>query len=163
MTTAADFFFSSAPTVVRLDTIEISHDDFSQTYRLVANSGPDGITADGDAYSFCPMRVAPMSATDDLAQSLSIMLGDVGEIIATEINAIWSANGLNTRPSLTYRAFRSDDLDAAITGSTRVLEIASVTTTRDGARFEARAPELNQSRTGVLYTVDQFPMLRGFR
>lgn len=162
MSEASEFFLSSAPSVVRFDTIEISHPDFSQTYRLVRNSTPAGITADGDVYEYCPMRVLPIASTDDLVQALSITLGDVGEIIATEIEAVWEANGMNTRPTLTYRAFRSDDLDAPIAGSERVLEIVNVTTTREGASFEAQAPELNQSRTGTLYTLEVFPMLRGF-
>lgn len=162
MSEASEFFLGSAPSVVRFDTLEISHPDFSQTYRLVRNSGPGGITADGDDYEYCPMRVLPIASTDDLVQALSVTLGDVGEIIATEIEAVWEANGMNTRPALTYRAFRSDDLDAPIAGSERVLEIASVTTTREGASFEAQAPELNASRTGILYTVEEFPMLRGF-
>lgn len=161
MTTAAEFFLSSSTGVVRLDTIEISHPDFSQTYRLVRNA-PAGITADGDDYEYCPMRVLPIASTDDLVQALSITLGDVGEIIAKEIEAVWEANGMNERPTLTYRAFRSDDLAAPIAGSERVLEIASVTTTREGASFEAQAPELNASRTGILYALEDFPMLRGF-
>lgn len=161
MSEFSEFALGSAPSVVRLDTIEISHPDFSQTYRLVRNA-PAGITADGDDYEYCDMHVLPIASTDDLVQALSITLGDVGDIIATEIKAVWAANGMNTRPALTYRAFRSDDLDAPIAGTERVLEIASVTTTREGAAFEAQAPELNANRTGELYTVEDFPMLRGF-
>jgi hypothetical protein len=161
---ASQFFLGSAPSVLRLDTLEIAHPNFSQTYRLVRQApiGATTITAGGDAYEYCPMRVLPITSGDDLVQALSVTLGDVGEVIAKEIEAVWGANGMNTRPTLTYRAFRSDDLDAPIAGSVRVLEIASVTTTREGASFEARAPELNANRTGELYDIDRFPMLRGF-
>lgn len=164
MSEASEYLLGSAPSVVRLDTLEISHPNFSQTYRLVATvpPGATSITLDGDVYEYCPMQVLPIAASDDLVQALNVTLGDVGEIIAKEIEAVWDANGLNTRPTLTYRAFRSDDLADPIAGSERVLEIASVTTTREGASFEARAPELNSARTGLLYTVDLFPMLRGF-
>lgn len=164
MSEASEFFLGSAPSIVRLDTLEISHPDFSQTYRLVATvpPGATSIEAMSETWDYCPLQVLPIASTDDMVQALNVTLGDVGEIIAQEIEAVWSANGLNTRPTLTYRAFRSDDLDAPIAGSERVLEIASVTTTREGASFEARAPELNANRTGTLYDVDTFPMLRGF-
>jgi hypothetical protein len=122
-----------------------------------------GTVSSGPAdYEYCPMRVLPIASEEDLVQSLSVTLGDVGEIIATELANVWEANGLNTRPTLTYRAYRSDDLSAPIADSERVLEIASVSTSREGAAFEARAPELNASRTGELYTVERFPMLGGF-
>lgn len=114
------------------------------------------------SYDYYPARVVPIASEDDLVQSLGITLGDVGDVIAAELKNIWSANGLNTRPSLTYRAYRSDDLSAPIEGSERVLEIAAVSRTREGCSFEARAPELNASRTGELYTVERFPMLAGF-
>ena len=161
VTTPEEFFFSSRPSVARFDCLQIAHPNFSQTYRLVRNATA-GITAGGDTYEYCPMDVLPIAASDDMVQALSITLGDVGEIIAAEIANVWAENGMNTRPTLTYRAFRSDDLSAAIVGTERVLEIATVTTTREGSSFEARAPELNASRTGVLYDVETFPPLRGF-
>lgn len=164
MSELSEFALASKPSVVRLDTLEISHPNFTQTYRLVNTvlPGQASIEAMSETWEFCPMQVLPIAASDDMVQALNVTLGDVGEIIAREIEAVWDANGLNTRPTLTYRAFRSDSLSAPIAGTTRVLEIASVTTTREGASFEARAPELNASRTGVLYDLDVFPMLRGF-
>lgn len=164
MSEASEYLLGSAPSVVRLDTLEISHPNFSQTYRLVATvpPGTTSIEAMSETWEYCPMQVLPIAASDDMVQALNVTLGDVGDIIAKETEAVWDANGLNTRPTLTYRAFRSDNLAAPIAGSERVLEIASVTATREGASFEARAPELNQSRTGTLYTDAVFPMLRGF-
>jgi hypothetical protein len=164
MSETSELILASPPSVVRLDTLEISHPNFSQTYRLVATvpPGATSIVAMAQTWEYCPMSVMPIASTDDMVQALNVTLGDVGEIIAAEVEAVWDANGLNTRPTLTYRAFRSDDLAAPIAGSERVLEIASVTTTREGASFEAQAPELNASRTGELYTDEVFPMLRGF-
>lgn len=127
-----------------------------------ANFDPT-VTTDAEfTYDYYPARVLPIASEDDLVQSLSITLGDVGEVIAAEIGNIWDANGLDTRPTLTYRAYRSDDLSVPIEGSERVLEIAAVSRSREGCSFEARAPELNASRTGELYTVERFPMLAGF-
>lgn len=112
-------------------------------------------------YEYYPARVMPVAATDDMVQALSVSLGDVGDVIAAEIERVWEANGMGTRPTLTYRGFRSDDLSAPIKGPI-TLELVNVTTTKYGAEFEARAPELNATRTGELYTLERFPMLRGF-
>lgn len=127
-----------------------------------ANFNPT-ITAEEEVvYDYYPARVLPMASTDDLVQALSVTLGDVGDVIARETERVWDAGGMNTRPTLTYRAFRSDDLTAPIEGSIRTLEVVNVTTSKEGCAFEARAPELNASRTGELYTYERFPMLRGF-
>jgi hypothetical protein len=162
----AEFFLSSPPSVAQLDCLEISHPDFSQTYRIVRNDeqgvsvtheGPDGPYD----YDYYPARVLPIAASDDLVQALSVTLGDLGDVIAAEIANVWEANGMNTRPSLTWRAYRSDDLSEPMAGPI-VLEIVNVNTTKEGCSFEARAPELNASRTGALYSLEQFPMLRAF-
>ncbi len=166
MSDLAEFFLHSAPSVAQLDCLEIAHPDFSQTYRIVRNH-EDGVSVTHEgpagpfAYTYYPARVLPISVRDDLVQALSITLGDVGDVIAKEIANVWEANGLNTRPSLTYRAYRSDDLSAPMLGPL-VLELVNVTTAREGASFEARAPELNASRTGELYDVTRFPMLKAF-
>lgn len=180
MSDLSEFFLGSSPAVAQLDLLEISHPNFSTTYRIVRNTQQDQLTAldvagnhkrgvivthEGGAgpfeYEYVPARILPVATRDDLVQALSVNLGDTGDIIAKEIENIWLANGLGTRPVLKYRAYRSDDTSAPILGPL-VLELASVTTSREGASFEARAPELNASRTGELYDVNRFPMLKPF-
>jgi hypothetical protein len=161
-------FFSDCILWIKLDTGD------SAAAAGVIDHGPDGhngtanfdplVVTDAEfEYEYCPARVLPIASEDDLVQSLSVTLGDVGEIIAAEIANVWAANGMDTRPTLTYRAFRSDDLSTPIEGSERVLEIAGLSRSREGCSFEARAPEINASRTGELYTVERFPMLAGFQ
>lgn len=167
MSLLSQFFLSSPPSVVALDLFEIAHPNFSQTYRIVRNA-PNGVSVTHEgpagpfAYSYYPARVLPIAGRDDLVQALSITLGDLGAVLATEIENIWAGNGLNTRPSLIYREYRSDSLGAPMDGP-YLLEIVNVTTSREGATFEARAPELNASRTGELYSVEVFPMLKAFQ
>lgn len=126
-----------------------------------ASFSPTGLGTESFDYAYYPARILPLAARDDMVQSLSVTLGDVGDVIATEIARLWDANALDTRPTVTYRCFRSDDLSAAIHGPIQ-LEIVNVTTTKEGASFEAQAPELNATRTGERYDVERFPMLRGF-
>lgn len=166
MTALSQFFLGSSPAVVQLDCLEITHPNFSQTYRIVRNA-PAGVSVTHEgpagpfAYTYYPARILPVATRDDLVQALSVNLGDTGDVIAKEIENLWVANGLNTRPVLKYRAYRSDVLSAPMLGPL-VLELASVTTSREGATFEARAPELNASRTGELFDVNRFPMLKPF-
>lgn len=165
MSLLSEFFLGSSPSIVQLDCLEIAHPNFSQTYRLVRNApnsidvtheGPDGPYT----YGYCPMIVTPLGSSTDLSQSLSVTLGDLGEIIRAEIANITEANGMNTRPTLTFRVYRSDDLSAPIFGPI-LLEMAKITCSAEGASFQAVAPELNASRNGETYTVEKFPMLIG--
>jgi hypothetical protein len=165
MSLLSEFFLSTSPSIVQLDCLEIQHADFSQTYRLVRNAasgvsvtheGPDGPYD----YTYCPMTVTPIGTSTDLSQSLAVTLGDVGEILRAEIANITAANGMNTRPTLTFRVYRSDALTGPIFGPV-VLEMSKITCSADGASFQAVAPELNASRNGETYTVEKFPMLIG--
>lgn len=166
--------------MVQLNCLEITHADFSTSAGAVNDPRPSGqsayrlirededgasITHEGPAgpfeYVYTPFTFKPLSAQDDLVQAIQISLGDVGDVIAKEIEVITAANGMSERPQLIFRSYRSDDLTEPLFGPV-TLEIRNVTTEQDGASFEARAPELNASRTGQLYTLERFPMLRGF-
>lgn len=173
MSLLSQFFLGSSPAIRQFDCLEITHPNFSQTYRLVRNArfklplnkfGVE-VTHEGPAgpfeYEYTPMKIKPVGSGSDMSQSLAVVLGDVGQIIAKEVGIVTEANGMNTRPVLKFRTYRSDDLTQPMFGPL-VLELSRVTRTEEGASFEAHAPLINHSRTGVLYTITQFPMLRGF-
>jgi hypothetical protein len=178
MSALTEFFLSSSPAVRQLDLLEITHPNFTQDYRIVRNAYQRltelvpgtprfGVTVDHESgggtfeYEYCPMSVKPMGAGADLTQQLSVTLGDLGTIITKEIAAVTLANKMDVRPTLKFRCYRSDDLSEPILGPV-TLELKDVTRSAQGTSFNAIAPLLNVSRTGVLYTVEQFPMLRGF-
>jgi uncharacterized protein DUF1833 len=168
-------FFSSPSNIVQLDLLEITHPNFSQTYRIVRNCkrrlavptnfGISGITHEGPAgpfeYTYCPFSLKPVGSGSDLTQALAVTLGDLGDIIRKEIAVVTAANKMHIRPTLKFRTYRSDVLSAPMFGPL-VLEIKDVTCSEEGSSFAAIAPQLNNSRTGVRYTREQFPMLRGF-
>jgi len=176
----ASFVLGAPSNLVQFSCLEITHSDFSTSsgaeddprpsgqsaYRLVRNAHEGiSVTHEGPAgpfeYRYVPFSFKPLSAQDDLVQALQVTLGDVGDVIAKEIGVIAEANGLDERPQLIFRTYREDDLTEPMQGPV-TLEIRNVTTEKDGATFEAHAPELNASRTGQLYTLTRFPMLRGF-
>lgn len=113
-------------------------------------------------YDYYPAKITPVASASDLTQALSVTLGDLGSIIQTEIAAVTARNGMNTRPVAIFRTFRSDALLSGPMFGPLNLEISRITTAKEGNSFDCHAPKLNSSKTGVLYTIDQFPMLRGF-
>lgn len=166
MSAYSQYFLSSSPAIAELDCIEISHANFSTTYRLVRNATNGvSVTHEGPAgpftYDYYPMRLLPLGSSTDLDQGVKITLGDVGELIAKEIDRVQAANNMSTRPVLKYRTYRSDDLTVPLFGPA-LLEVRTITSTKEGSLLEATAPYLNITRTGIIYTVKDFSPLRAF-
>ena len=72
-----------------------------------------------------------------------------------------SQDGFSEKPRVVYRTYRSDDLTRPLFGPI-VLEVDSFAFNREGSTFTAKAPSLNINKTGELYRLERFPMLRGF-
>ncbi len=167
MSDYSEFFLASRANVIQLELIEFSHPNFTKTYRIVRNS-PDGVTVDLSPsetavnFDYFPARFQSLGSRDDLDSGLRIDIGDVGEVVPGEINAVAAAGGFRTKPVVRYWAFRSDNLASPIFGPIS-LEVPSVSMTEEGASLEARAPAMNATRTGDRYTLDRFPMQRGFQ
>lgn len=160
------YFLATKSSVVYLETLEISHPSFSKTYRIVRNA-IGGLTATLETsavvtFDYYPLRMKPVGISDDLDQTLQVDLGDLGQIVPMEIDNASAAGTMGTKPKVVYRAYRSDDLSAPISGPLN-LEMQDISLAKEGASFEAKAPSLNVNRTGELYKVDRFPMLRGFQ
>jgi Domain of unknown function (DUF1833) len=164
MSDYTEFYLSSSAAVVQLECFEISHSDFSQTYRIVRNNGngctvkhEDGISY---AYIYVPTRITAASAQNDLDYSLKIDFGDLGEILPLELDRVQAGDGWQEKPRITYRTYRSDDLTAPIFGPID-LEVRTFTFNKTGCSFEAVAPSANSHATGMIYNLTDFPMLRG--
>jgi hypothetical protein len=160
-----DYFLNSNSSVVQYDLLEISHSNFTRVYYIVRNA-TQGITvtledSSEQEFEYYPLQVTPLSVNDDLDQALKITLGDLGEILPTELDEVSSNAGFTEKPLVKYRAYRSDDLSEPLVGPW-VLEVGTFNFNREGATFEAKAPSLNVNRTGELYNLTRFPMLRGF-
>jgi hypothetical protein len=69
--------------------------------------------------------------------------------------------GTVIKPSVVYRVYRSDDLTEPLDGP-YLFQANSLAFQKEGATFECTAPRLNLSTTGEIYTMNRFPMLRGF-
>jgi hypothetical protein len=164
MSAYAQFFFSSFSAVVELDTIELSHPNLSQVYRFVRNNA-NGITATLETgaavdFAYYPLTITRQGSNTDLDQKLQINLGDLGEMLPTELDAIAAANNFVTKPVVIFRSYRSDNLTAPLYGPIQ-FNADNIAFNQTGATISANAPQLNTAETGELYTVDRFPMLNG--
>lgn len=165
MSNYAEFFLKSKSNVVQLETLEISHPNFTKTYRIVRNA-VQGVTVrleNGvfEKFDYYPLQIENAGVRDDLDQSIKINLGDLGEVLPKELDEVSSNNGFGTKPIVIYRTYRSDDLSRPLFGPV-MLEASTFAFNREGSTFEAKAPSLNINRTGEIYSLDRFPMLRGF-
>lgn len=164
MSRYSEFFLKSYSSVAQLETFEISHSAFSKTYRIVRNE-TRGMTArleNGQdvVFDYCPVKIQLINDKDDLDQVIKIQLGDLGEIIPMELDRIAQQNKFGEKPKVIYRTYQSNDLNNIMNGPIR-LEIKDFTFNREGCAFDAKAPSLNLNSTGLIYTFDMFPMLRG--
>jgi len=165
MSAYSEFFLKSSGSVAEVECAEISHPNFTKTYRLVLNyvSGcmvkhENGVSY---AYDYYPLSITHGGSRSDLDQKVQVSVGDLGEILPMEIDAIIAAGGMLIKPTMTYRTYRSDDLNTILFGPA-TYEIPNLSSIAEGATFEAQAPSLNISKTGEIYSLDRFPMLRGF-
>jgi hypothetical protein len=112
-------------------------------------------------FEYVPMKISENPSSDDLDYSLTVQFGDIGELLPFELDNIVEADGLFTKPILIYRSYRSDDLTQILYGPIE-LKIRSFAFNREGATFEATVDRANSQRTGEIYTIARFPMLRVF-
>ena len=165
MPTFSEFFLKSKSSVVQLETLEISHPNFTKVYRIVRNA-VEGVTVtletlQSASFDYYPLQIENAGIRDDLDQAIKINLGDLGEVLPKELDEVSSNSGFGIKPIVIYRTYRSDDLSRPLFGPV-TLEVSSFAFNREGSTFEAKAPSLNINKTGEAYKLDRFKMLRGF-
>jgi len=151
------FFLNNHGGAVILECLEITHPSFDEPARFIKND-TDGVIAEGQSYEYQPMSIKRNNVSNDLEQQLSITLADMEDHFFKQvINTMDS----NTRPSVVFKLFSDQDLVTPLMMMQK-LEIASLSKDGSGlATFEAQAPELNSVKTGRIYTLEDFPLLRG--
>lgn len=160
-----EFFLNSKSSIVLLECIELIHPNFSQTHRVVRNA-THGVTVTHEdeveaEYVYYPLRIQPSKSEGDLDYSLEIEFGDLGGRLQAELDGIREADGFQIKPTCIMRGYRSDNLQSPIQGPL-VLEVNEISFNYEGAQFEANAPFKNIGSTGEIYSLNRFPMLRGF-
>lgn len=157
-----EYLFATQPAYL-IECIEIKHSLWENPLRYVTNMA-DGVSVGHDSsyfnYEYVPLQIDKGSSSDDLDQSLSITIGDLGDIVPDLIDQILDA-GSTERPQVTYRAYSSLDLSTPILVIDN-LEVTDQSSDYQGTTFNAEAPKLNAVGTGLLFTKANFPTLIGF-
>lgn len=157
-----DYLFATQPAYL-IECIEIKHSLWNTPLRYVLNLA-DGVSAGYKGsyfnYEYMPLTIQKGNTSDDLDQSLSITVGDLGRIVPELIDQIFNADSIE-RPVVIYRAYSSLDLSNPILEIDN-LEVIDQSTDYQGTTFNAEAPKLNAVGTGMLFTKANFPSLISF-
>lgn len=160
----AAYFLGSPSSVAQIETLEINHPAFSRVFRVqhtVTAGVAAGLeTGGGVWWDYYPLQIRRLAARANLDTGLSVTLGDLGDVIPAEMERVRLSSFARVAPTVRFRTYRSDDLSRPLYGPL-TLEAGPISTKREGATFEARAPRLALGRTGECYTFDRFPALRG--
>lgn len=152
--------------MVPLECVEISHPDFTEPFRFVKND-TEGVVVKHESagtdvqYEYQPMSIQRSTVTNDLDQKLSLTIGDVEDELIKSVVSARQGTNWKVRPTVKWRLYRDDYLTEPMV-SLQTLEVASMS--KDGSgncTFDAQAPELNSVRTGEIYDLERFPLLRG--
>lgn len=160
-----NYWLSGNPDDVRLLLVEISHPAWSKTYRIVQNHA-DGVTVQHEDtfsydYEYVPLTIQRGNNSDDLDQEITIGVGDLGEIFPKELDAARASAYSKIRPRLNYREYNLSDLTKPQV-TILDLEVTDYEPKKEGAVFVCRAKQMNLTKTGEVYTLDNTPTLRGF-
>ncbi|OTG58866.1 MULTISPECIES: DUF1833 family protein [Acinetobacter] len=157
-----EYLFAVEPAYL-IECVEIKHSLWDTALRYVINLA-DGVSVGHDSsyfnYEYVPLSIDKGSTSDDLDQTLSITIGDLGEIVPGLIDQIFDSDSTE-RPTVTYRAYSSLDLSTPLLVIDN-LEITDQSSDYQGTTFNAEAPKLNITGTGLLFTKANFPTLIGF-
>jgi len=159
------YILNSQSDIVQFETIELSHPDFETSHRVVRNK-TDGLTAILETdetvnFTYLPLTIEEVNPSGDLDYALTVIFGDLGEVIPLELDRIEDTAGLFTEVILTYRSYRSDDLSKPMIGPIR-LNVKSFLFDKEGVVIQATSTKTNSQNTGDTYSLNRFPMLRAF-
>lgn len=161
-----NYWLNGMPDDVRLQLVEIKHPSFQRVYRIVQNHAygvrvklPDGKWHD---FEYVPLSIQKGTNSDDLDQEITVAVGDLGEIFPKEIQRLRnSAQYAQTEPILNYYEYNLSDLtrpQVSVTG----LKVTDYEPKREGGVFTCKARQMNVTKTGETYNLDDYPTLRGF-
>lgn len=156
---------SAPPRLRSIVVLQITHSALTRPYYLWRESTGASVRLESGAV----VTPEPANFTESIAGSQKNLdqvfsfnlstLGQAGETFRTELARI----PLLTEELLliTYMEYRSDQLDIG-PGASVPLQVESISYGTASATFSAVSPRLKSTRTGDLYSLRQFPMLRAF-
>ena len=166
MTDIAKFFLGSKASVISIEAIEITHPSFDQGFYFLKN-GADQLNLtheDGSShlYKYVPMSITISNVRSDLDQEIQINISDLDDKFIDAIDAIDESTSRDIRPLVRYRLYRDDMLSTPIS-IIQSLGMVDISKNSNGdCTINAKAQSLNSVRTGENYSLERFPLLRGY-
>jgi len=165
MITPIQFYLNGNRNIAELETVEISHPNFSKVYRFVRNH-MQGINATIETnkivnFEYRPIIFDILGFKDDLDQSINISLGTLGEIFPMELKRVRENDGFLIKPTIIYRTYASNDLVNILKGPVNLLSNQFVSR-EDGTSMLAEAETINNTTTGEIFDLIRFEGLRGY-
>ncbi len=149
----------------QIDTLEISHSLFTQTFYFTRE--PEGITATitnlnetTEEVDFVGTNFEPVlnERKSDLNSDFAFTLADPDNLLDDQLDLI----PLNDEEPILviYRVYNSDDFSKE--GEIHRLEVLNVNQDKAVFTIETGVPQLNWQSTGIIYDYDTFSPLRAF-
>lgn len=156
---ADDFYLKATSGIARIDAIELSHPDFPTVYLQNYDDEADlelligGMTR---LHKYAQFDIGRGNSAPDLEQSFTVNLFEEVD----EINVLIDSASHLQPVKFRWRWYRSDDYSAPIE-TVEALTISNIAFNGDGFSFTASAEPLNSVATGKIYTLEDYPMLKG--
>jgi hypothetical protein len=158
--------FTSAPKdKIMLEVVSIKATWFTQDYHLQAQI-PDGIdvvldTGETVTAFYAPMQLTQASSNADLSNTRDIVIQQVNDIIASEIDGYDPAT--DDKPYIEARMYvvYEDDTVSAQKQNTITMPLNDVGFDESGAIISASSTPVDESSTGEIATVARNPLFRG--
>lgn len=152
-----NFFLTDTSGVLLINTIEMTHPDFSAPMLYQCDIiDSDLITSQG-TFKYQIFEAERGNITSDLDQSVSITFVDFDDAFMQTVTSINKAIPIE----LIFRQYREDDLTSPL-DFIQTLRIKNISADEYGkATFSATAEQLNNVATGVIYTLEDYPLMKG--
>lgn len=149
-------------------TIEISHPQLDQVYRFVSNYKDLQATLESDAprnpselvtFRGVTLAITEPAERHDSEQALVVDFGNVDGTIHNILDQI-SGSGFFTQVDIVYRKYYSGDLTQPAVSPLYLFASKVSFEGPTTVSFTAEDTDLSQKRSGIIYTVEDFPGLR---
>jgi len=160
-----DIHLDCSPSIVPLETLEISHSTWPEPIRIVTNHG-DGTealleTGETAFFEFAPLMLDFGTTSDDLDQSINVTLGDLGEIVPPLIKKIRESES-DELPEVIYRRYAFDASSmtfakAESINTTKGLYVERMNRDHQASTFEAKTPGKNSVVCGRTLNLRDYP------
>ena len=156
-----NFFLTDTSGIRKVETIQLYHPDFGNLYFQSDWIDEDFVAKDENAQTITfPYQLFTVDLGNilaDLDQEVTVSFQDYDDDLKDKL---FNADHM-TAIKFRYRSYRDDDLESPL-DTLQTLNVLSISTDDSGViTFRANAEMLNAVKTGIRYTLVEYPLLKG--